>query len=89
VPGEFRMPGLDGTGPQVSGPMKGRGPGRCRIIAVPAHVPAVPVQQANDERGTALPEESGQNIRINGCGRGRTPCECGHGFGFGGKRRCR
>ena len=83
------MPGLHETGPQAHGPIKGRGHGRCRMIAVPAHEPAVPVQQVNNERGTAIPEGSGQNMQGNGRGRRRETCGCGNSFGFGGNRRFR
>ena len=83
------MPGLNGTGPQANGPMSGRGFGRCRTIVAPAQEPAVAVQQADEERGTAISQESAQNNPVFGRGRGGVPCGCGRGFGFGGGRRLR
>ncbi len=83
------MPGLNGTGPQANGPMSGRGFGRCRTIVAPAQEPAVVVQQAGEESGTALSQESVQKNPVFGRGRGGVPFGCGRGFGFGGGRRIR
>lgn len=81
------MPGLNGTGPRANGPMSGRGFGRCRTIGAPAQESAAPVQQADEESGTAMSQESAQNNPVFGRGRGGVPCGCGRGFGFGGGRR--
>ena len=83
------MPGLNGIGPQGTGPISGRGFGRCRTVATPAHKPAAPVQQANAGGEPAMLQDSVQNISVYGCGRGGIPCGCGHGAGFGGGRRVR
>jgi len=83
------MPGLNGTGPLANGPMSGRGFGRCRTIVAPAQESAAPVQQTDEEKGTAIPQESVRNTSIFGRGRGGVPCGCGRGFGFGGGRRLR
>lgn len=83
------MPGLNGTGPLAKGPMSGRGFGRCRTIVAPVQESAAPVQQTDEENGTAIPQESVRNASIFGCGRGGVPCGCGRGFGFGGGRRLR
>jgi hypothetical protein len=81
------MPGLNGTGPLGTGPMRGRYPVRCRMIVAPAL--AVPVQQATEGSEAAVPQDSLQNTPVYGRGRGGIPCGCGHGFGFGGGRRLR
>jgi len=83
------MPGLNGTGPQANGPMSGRGFGRCRTIVAPAQESAARVQQADEESGTAISQDSVQNNPVFGRGRGGVPCGCGRGFGFGGGRRFR
>ncbi|MCX6689374.1 MAG: DUF5320 domain-containing protein [Methanoregula sp.] len=81
------MPGLNGTGPQGSGSMSGRGFGRCRIVPEPAQEPATPEQLVHNENGPAMSQGSVQNILVYGRGRGEVPCGCGRGFGFGGGRR--
>lgn len=83
------MPGLNGTGPQANGPMSGRGCGRCRTIGAPAQEPAIAVQQAGEEGGAAISQETVQNNPVFGRGRGGVPCGCGQGFRFGGGRRLR
>ena len=83
------MPGLNGMGPQANGPLSGRGFGRCRTIVAPAPESAAPVQQADEENGAAISQESVQNNPVFGRGRGGIPCGCGGGFGFGGGRRLR
>ncbi|MDP3564934.1 MAG: DUF5320 domain-containing protein [Methanoregula sp.] len=83
------MPGLNGTGPQRTGPMSGRGFGRCRTIVAPEQEYAAPVQQINEVSEPAMTRGSAQNIPVYGRGRGGIPCGCGHGFGFGGARRLR
>jgi hypothetical protein len=83
------MPGLNGTGPQANGPMSGRGFGRCRKIVAPSQESVAPVQQVNEESGTALLQKSVQNTPIFGRGRGGVPCGGGRSFGFGGGRRLR
>jgi hypothetical protein len=83
------MPGLNGMGPRANGPMRGRGFGRCLTIVAPAQESAAPVQQVNEESGTAISQESAQNNSVFGRGRGGVPCGCGRGFGFGGGRRLR
>jgi hypothetical protein len=80
------MSGLNGTGPQGSGPMSGRGFGRCRMAPVPTQ-DAIPAQPDHDENGPAMSQGSLQNIPVYGRGRGRIPCGCGRGFGFGRGRR--
>lgn len=83
------MPGLNGTGPQGSGPICGRGFGRCRTAPVPAQEPVAPEQPVHDENGLAMLQDSVQNIPVYGRGRAGIPCGCGQGFGFGGGRRLR
>ena len=86
---KISMPGLNGTGPQGSGPMSGRGFGRCRTAHVPAQEHLAPEQLVHDENGPAISQGSVQNIPVYGRGRGGIPCGCGRGFGFGGGRRLR
>jgi hypothetical protein len=83
------MPGLNGTGPQGSGPIRGRGFGRCRTAPVPAQEPAAPDQPVFNENGPVMLQDSVQNIPVYGRGRGGIPCGCGRGFGFGGGMRLR
>jgi hypothetical protein len=83
------MPGLNGTGPQRTGPMSGRGFGRCRTVAAPAQESAAPVQQANEGSEPAMTHEPVQNMQVYGLGHGGVPCGCGRDFGFGGGRRLR
>ena len=83
------MPGLNGMGPQGTGPISGRGFGRCRTVAAPAQEPAAPVQQANEGGEPAMTQDPVQNIPVYGRGRGGIPCGCGRGFGFGGGRHLR
>jgi len=64
------MPGLNGTGPQGNGPTCGRGFGRCRMVPVPAHVPATATQPDQDQNGAAVSQGSAQNIPVYGRGRG-------------------
>ena len=83
------MPGLNGTGPQRTGPMSGRGFGRCRTIIAPAQEYAAPVQQTNEDSEPAMTQAPVQNKQVYGRGRRGIPCGCGQGFGFGGGRRLR
>ncbi|MCX6696249.1 MAG: hypothetical protein NTV84_01550 [Methanoregula sp.] len=77
-------------GPQGTGPMSGRGFGRCRTVAAPAQEPAAPMQQANEGGEPAMTtQDPVQNIPVYGRGRGGIPCGCGRRFGFGGGRRLR
>ncbi|WAC05535.1 MAG: DUF5320 domain-containing protein [Methanoregula sp.] len=81
------MPGFNGKGPQGTGPMSGRGFGRCRTMTAPEQEPAAPLQQAYEGNESAITQGSIQNIPVYGRGRGGVPCRCGRGFGFGGGRR--
>ncbi|MFA6225037.1 MAG: DUF5320 domain-containing protein [Methanoregula sp.] len=83
------MPGLNGTGPQRTGPMSGRGIGRCRTIVAPAQEYAAPVKQTNGDSEPATTQVPVQNIPVCGRGRGGVRCGCGRSFGFGGGRRLR
>lgn len=83
------MPGLNGMGPQANGPMSGRGFGRCRMITIPAKMPAIGVQQTNEGNESAMLQDPSQNNPAFGRGLGGISCGCGRGFGFGGGRRIR
>lgn len=80
------MPGLNGMGPQGTGSMRGRGFGRCLMVAAPAKESSIPVQQADEGGEPAMSQSSAQNIPVYDRGRGGIPCGCGKGFGFGGRR---
>ncbi len=77
------MPGYDTTGPGGSGPLTGKGLGRCKAGYKSELKQSGSIEeQSNENCEPLMRQDQLQDGRVYGRGRGGIPCGCGRGSGF-------
>jgi len=74
-----KMPGLDGTGPCVGGPMTGWRRGRCNPVSQKESA----IDSVEEAGQATVQEAGGAPSPVYGLGRGGIPCGCGRGYSGG------